>query len=55
VHHITKPRNSFQSVPPKVSVDAWVGDAVVKAVDDVFLQDIRNGSANVEETACIGP
>jgi hypothetical protein len=27
----------------------------VKAVDDVFLQDIRNGSANVEETACIGP
>jgi hypothetical protein len=32
-----KPCNSFWSVLPKVSVDAWVGDAVVKAFDDVFL------------------
>jgi hypothetical protein len=55
VHHVTKPRNSFRSVPPKVSVDVWVGDAVVEAVDDVFLQDIRNGSMDIEETACIGP
>jgi hypothetical protein len=55
VHHVMKPRNSFQSVPPKVSVDAWVGDDVVEAVDDVFLRDIRNGSADVEEMACIGP
>jgi hypothetical protein len=37
VHHITKPSNSFRSVLPKVSVDAWVGDAVVEEVDDVFL------------------
>jgi hypothetical protein len=37
VHHVTKPHNSFRSVPPKVSVDAWVGDAIVEAVDDVFL------------------
>jgi hypothetical protein len=37
VHHVTKPCNSFRSVPPKVSVDAWVGDAGVEAVDDVFL------------------
>jgi hypothetical protein len=43
-----KPRNSFWSVPPKVSVDAWVGDAIVEAVDDVFLRDIRNGGAHVE-------
>jgi hypothetical protein len=54
VHHITKPCNSFPSVPPKVSVDAWVGDAVVEAVDDVFLRDIRNGSTDIEKTACIG-
>jgi hypothetical protein len=54
VHHVMKPRNSFRSVPPKVSVGARVGDAVVEAVDDVFLRDIRNGSADVEETACIG-
>jgi hypothetical protein len=54
VHHITKPCNSFRSVPLKVSVDGWVGDTVVEAVDDVFLRDIRNSSANVEETACIG-
>jgi hypothetical protein len=55
VHHIMKPCNNFQSVPPKVSIDAWVGDAVVEAVDDVFLRDIRNSSMDVEKTACIGP
>jgi hypothetical protein len=37
VHHVTKARNSFRPIPPEVSVDAWVGDAVVEAVDDVFL------------------
>jgi hypothetical protein len=54
VHHVMKPYNSFRSVLPKVSVDAWVGDAVVEAVDDVFLRDIRNGSTDVEKMACIG-
>jgi hypothetical protein len=49
-----KPRNSFRSVPPKVFVDGWVGDAIVEAVDDIFLRDIRNGGADIEETACIG-
>jgi hypothetical protein len=37
VHHIMKARNSFQPVLPEVSVDAWVGDAVVDAVDNVVL------------------
>jgi hypothetical protein len=55
VHHIMKPHNSFQPVPPEVSVDAWVGDAVVEAVDDVVLRDVRDGSANVEEATCVGP
>jgi hypothetical protein len=55
VHHILKPCNGFRSVAPKVSVDAQVGDTIVEAVDDVFQRDIRNGSADVEETACIGP
>jgi hypothetical protein len=55
VHHVTKPCNSFWSVPPKVSVDAWVGDAVVEAIDDVVLRDVRDGSANVEEATCVGP
>jgi hypothetical protein len=55
VHHVMKARNSFRPVPPEVSVDAWVGDAVVETVDDVFLRDVRNGSANIEETACVGP
>jgi hypothetical protein len=55
VHHVTKPRNSFRYVPPKVSVDALVGDAVIEEVDDVFLRDIRNGRTDIEETACIGP
>jgi hypothetical protein len=55
VHHVTKPHNSLQSVPPNVSVDAWVGDAIVEAFDDVFLRDIRNGSTDIKEIACIGP
>jgi hypothetical protein len=37
VHHVMKACNSFWPVPPKVSVDAWVGDAIVEAVDDVIL------------------
>jgi hypothetical protein len=37
VHHVMKARNSFQPVPPEVSIDARVGDAVVEAVDDVVL------------------
>jgi hypothetical protein len=55
MHHVTKARNSFRPIPPEVSVDAWVGDAVVKAVDDVILRDVRDGSANVEEATCVGP
>jgi hypothetical protein len=50
-----KPRNSFRSVLPEVFVDASVGDAVVEAVNDVLLRDIRNGGADIEEMACIGP
>jgi hypothetical protein len=37
VHHITKACNSFRPILPEVSVDAWVGDAVVEVVDDVVL------------------
>jgi hypothetical protein len=54
MHHVTKPRNILWSVPPKVSVDAWIGDAVVEAVDDVLLRDIRKGGVDIEETTCIG-
>jgi hypothetical protein len=54
VHHVMKPRNSLQPVPPEVSVDAWIGDAIVEAVNDVLLRDIRDGGAGIEETACIG-
>jgi hypothetical protein len=54
VHHITKAYNSFWPIPPEVSVDAWVDDAVVEAVDDVVLRDVRDGSANVEEATCVG-
>jgi hypothetical protein len=55
MHHITKARNNFWPVPPEVSVDAWVSDAVVEAVDDVILRDVRDGSANVKEATCVGP
>jgi hypothetical protein len=40
VHHVTKARNSFRPVLPEVSIDVWVGDAVVEVVDDVFLRDV---------------
>jgi hypothetical protein len=53
VHHITKARNSPRPVPPKIPVDAWVGDAVVEAVDDVILRDVRDGGADVEEATCV--
>jgi hypothetical protein len=46
-----KSGNSFLSVPPKVSLDAWVGEAIVEAVDDVLFRDVRNGGSYVEETA----
>jgi hypothetical protein len=55
MHHVTKPRTSLRPVPPKVPVDAWVGDAIVEVVDDVLLRDISNGGADIEEAACIGP
>jgi hypothetical protein len=55
VHHITKARNSFRPVPPEVSVDAWDGDAIVEAFDDVILRDVRDSNANVEEAMCVGP
>jgi hypothetical protein len=55
VHHITKARNCLRPVPPEISVDAWVGDAVVEAVDDVVLRNVRDGGADVEEATCVGP
>jgi hypothetical protein len=53
VHHVMKSGNSFWSVPLKVSIDAWVGEAVVEAVDDVLFRDVRNGGSHVKETACV--
>jgi hypothetical protein len=53
MHHITKSGNSFWCVLPKVSIDAWVGEAVVEAVDDVLFRDIHNGSSYIEEVACV--
>jgi hypothetical protein len=55
VHHITKARNSLRPVPPKIPVDAWVGDAVVEAVDDVILRDVHDGGTDVKEATCVGP
>jgi hypothetical protein len=54
VHHIMKACNSLQPVPPKIPVDAWVGDAVVEIVDDVVLRDVRDGGTDVEEATCVG-
>jgi hypothetical protein len=48
------PRNSLRPVPSEVFVDAWIGDAIVEAVDDVLLRDIRDGGSDIKETACVG-
>jgi hypothetical protein len=55
VHHITRARNGLRPIPPKISIDAWVGDAVVEAVDDVILRNVHDGGADVEEAMCVGP
>jgi hypothetical protein len=55
VHHIMKARNGLRPVSPEISVDARVGDAIVEAVDDVVLRDVRDGGANVEEATSVGP
>jgi hypothetical protein len=55
VHHITKARNGLWPIPPKIYIDALVGDAVVEAVDDVVLQNVHDGGADVEEVTCVGP
>jgi hypothetical protein len=55
MHHITKARNSFKPVPPEIPVYGRVGDAVVEAVDDVVLRDVRDGGVNVEEETRVGP
>jgi hypothetical protein len=39
----------FFSILPKVSIDAWVGNAIVEAVDNVLLRDVRNGGSHVEK------
>jgi hypothetical protein len=54
VHHITKVCNSLRPVPPKIPVDARVGDAVVETIGDVVLQDVGNGGADIEEATCVG-
>jgi hypothetical protein len=54
VHHITKAHNSLWPVPPEIPVDARVGDAVVEAIDDVVLRNVRDSSANVEEATRVG-
>jgi hypothetical protein len=54
VHHVTQSRNSLRPVPPEVSVDAWIGDAVVEAVNNILLQNIHDGGADIKESVCIG-
>jgi hypothetical protein len=54
VHHVTKTRNSLWPVPPEIPVDAGVGDAVVKTVDDVFFRDVRDSGVDVEEATRVG-
>jgi hypothetical protein len=53
VHHDAKPHNSLQPVLPEVSVDVWIGDAIVEAVDDVLLRDIRNCGSDIEKMTCV--
>jgi hypothetical protein len=50
VHHIPEASHGLGPIAPKVPVDAWVGDAVVEAVNDIFFGDVCDGGSNIEET-----
>jgi hypothetical protein len=53
LHHVMKPRDVLGSVAAKVSKESLVGDAIVKAVDNILLGDVGDGGACVKEAASV--
>lgn len=51
MHHITEPCHGPWPVPPKVAINARVGDAIVEGIDDVILRDVGYGGAEIDEAA----
>jgi hypothetical protein len=54
-HHVTQLHGSSQGIAPEVVVRMLREEPVLEAADDVFVGDISNGGARLEETPCVGP
>jgi hypothetical protein len=54
-HHVTQLYSSSQAVAPEVVVRMLREEPVLEAADDVFVGDLGDGGAHLEETLCVGP
>jgi hypothetical protein len=54
LYHITKPYDGLGAVAIEVPKKGLVSDAVVVAVVDIFLGDVSDGGARVEEAVGVG-
>jgi hypothetical protein len=54
-HHVTQLYGSSQAIAPEVVVCVLQEEPVLKATDDVLIDDVGNGGAHLEETLGVGP
>jgi hypothetical protein len=54
-HHVTQLHGSSRAIAPEVVVRMLREEPVLKAADDVYIGDIGDGGARLEETPCVGP
>jgi hypothetical protein len=55
LHHVTKGRNRPWTIAAENAVELLDGEAVMEAVDDVVVGNVRECGAGVEETFQIRP
>jgi hypothetical protein len=54
-HHVTLLHGSSRAIAPKVVVCVLREEPVLEAANDVFIGDIGECGARLEETPCVGP
>jgi hypothetical protein len=54
-HHIAQLYSSSRAVAAKVVVRVLREEPVLEAADDVFVGNVGDGGARLEETPCVGP
>jgi hypothetical protein len=54
-HHVTQLHGSSRAVAPDVVVRVLREEPVLKAADDVFVDDVGDGGVCLEETPGVGP